>query len=474
MSKATNKKNIYIFIAINLIVFIYILTAHMLTPYMSDDLFYIQVLRDDYPGLKGVWQHNLSEYVTNNCRFIDLLLYKLLLFVGLSLDGSKVIGNIVESISFIALGLLIYDNIPKKKKCDVCVIILIYTMMFSFLAMFGQTVLWACGAAIYLFGITEIMIFVTVFRHLLNKDSVRRPALAALGMLILGLIAGMANENTSGGAFLLLIIFTLNKLIAFKDNNISLKNVFKPYLIASYVGLLAGMALLVSGPGVKSRLTTRPADHFTGFAGLLARVYKISVAMKDLFAPLIIVVVITIVILCVQHYFKSFKQILNDTGCIFLFVSIAVCYVMALINTNENRVYFGGSVFLIIASISLIMNVRYDEDIMKILKYSLASVLTLIVLYNCCINLINLFRINREENERIAWINEAVHNGEESVIVPNYRPQFETNYSAAYENDLTDDPGYWINTFYEAYYGIDEIIAIPRDEFNEMFGLEDN
>lgn len=465
-SKKLNKTAV-LFYGIVAVVFVYVFAANRLTPYLSDDLYYLTAMRECH-SLKDIWNHNIWEYMNHCCRFFNLLVYKILLY-----SGNKIYEDLLQAISFVATGILMYINVPKKRKNDVYVILSIYVLMFLFVAAFGQTVLWPCGTALYLFGIVEILGLVTLYRHCLNKDQVKHPIVLAIIMLLLGVIAGIANENTSGGAVLLLMVFTLDKLITNSKKHISIRNTIKPYMLTAHIGTVLGLALLVFGQGSQNRKDGLSEGHFTGFAGLLSHIYKTSVTMKELFAPLLIMILVALVILCVQHYFKGFLDIIKDTGCIYLFVGMAVCYVMAILDGAQPRVYFGGSIFFIIALVSFIQNIRYSEEIYTVLRYSLVAVLCLVAAYNCCINLINLFRINREENERIAWISEAVHNGEDEVIVPNYRPQFDTDYSAAYENDMTTDSDYWINVFYEDYYGIDRIIAIPRAEFNEMYGLED-
>ncbi len=42
--------------------------------------------------------------------------------------------------------------------------------------------------------------------------------------------------------------------------------------------------------------------------------------------------------------------------------------------------------------------------------------------------------------------------------------------SLGHDSDLTDDKEYWINHFYEVYYDVGNITAIPRDEWNEKYG----
>ena len=87
-------------------------------------------------------------------------------------------------------------------------------------------------------------------------------------------------------------------------------------------------------------------------------------------------------------------------------------------------------------------------------------------------NLVNLARIYREEQERIALImaDKADPEGDGIVVVPKLREAFENPYSDAHNSDMEDDKDYWINLYYEIYYDVGSITAIPRDKWEELYG----
>ena len=76
-----------------------------------------------------------------------------------------------------------------------------------------------------------------------------------------------------------------------------------------------------------------------------------------------------------------------------------------------------------------------------------------------------------QENERIEMIkaDKADPNGDGIVIVPKLREEFANPYSNAHLSDMTDDKEYWINIFYEIYYDVGNITAIPREEWEELY-----
>ncbi|MDE7251247.1 MAG: hypothetical protein K2N82_15495 [Lachnospiraceae bacterium] len=112
--------------------------------------------------------------------------------------------------------------------------------------------------------------------------------------------------------------------------------------------------------------------------------------------------------------------------------------------------------------------------ILRGVKYSLVSVLCLWFMFNYLDNLVNLARIYREENERVQMLidEKADVNGTGIVVLPKLREEFRTPYSNMHDSDLEEDKGYWINLFYELYYDVGNITAIPREEWAERYGGE--
>ena len=181
-----------------------ILVYNFLTPYMSDDYSYaIEVRR-----AKSLWdlvKQQYGEYLSNSGRIIGQF------NVRLSLAMDKWVFNIVNSLMFIALVLLIYGNIRRKKRYDIFVLLLIITFLWRFAVSFGQTMLWICGACNYLWGSVIILGFVTFYRYFLcHADKIKHQSSVAAGAFLFGVAAGWCNENTSGGGLMLVVLFGLN------------------------------------------------------------------------------------------------------------------------------------------------------------------------------------------------------------------------------------------------------------------------
>ena len=177
---------------------------NFLTPYWSDDYAYLMdVSKAD--SLGALVKQQYGEYLSNSGRVVGQF------NVRLSLSVSKQVFNLVNSLMFIGLILLMYANIRRKRKYDIFVLLLVITFLWRFAVSFGQTMLWICGACNYLWGSVFILGFVTFYRYFLARaDKLKHGTLLAAVAFFFGILAGWCNENSSGGGFLLVLIFGLN------------------------------------------------------------------------------------------------------------------------------------------------------------------------------------------------------------------------------------------------------------------------
>ncbi|MCR5398594.1 MAG: DUF6056 family protein [Lachnospiraceae bacterium] len=456
------KKRQRLFVTLIFINFATILIYNTLTPYMSDDLWYdLGVMRP----FADIIKDQIEDHMTWSGRDVGHLILKL------SFCFPKWIFNIANSIMFVWLTLLMYLSIERTKKYDPYSYGLIVTMMWLSGVAFDQTILWVSGACNYLWPGVIIMGFITVYRNGLNvksgdtADSRVTSAIKAVMMCILGLLAGWSNENTSGGAILLVSLMIIDKVRGWKKENDEVR--LPAWCITGIIGAMAGFILMITAPGnfVRSEVNLSEEGQ-TGVMALLGRLLKINDYVMDDFGILICIIVILLVYNFVKgSAFDRMKYI----G-MYLVTAILTVYVLVLTATPMDRALFGAGVLLIICCVQLISDIPKTEELLTAIKYGSVIILALylaLVYLKCGADLV---RINRELGARQQYVEEQKKKGEFDLILPQLREEWDNRYTFIYHcNDIDDDPESYGNKIYKVYYGLDNVIGIPYEEWENNY-----
>lgn len=224
---------------------------NVLTPAMSDDLFYGKEV-SAAGSILGLIQQEYNQYMTWSGRSVCHLILRCFL----SMD--KMVFNVFNSIVFVMLTLCIYWNIDHKKKYDTGVFLLVNLLLWLFGVVFRQTVLWETGACNYLWGAAIILGFLTCYRYALNhSDNLRHEAVWTVLLPVFGILAGWCNENTSGGGLLFILI--LLGIYCFERRGH--KGIIRPWMITGPAGQLTGFLFMILAPGNFIRGQLKEEEH---------------------------------------------------------------------------------------------------------------------------------------------------------------------------------------------------------------------
>ena len=447
MKIALSKRKIFFYIIV-IISFFAILFFNILTPLMSDDFLF----NPTTPYTLGdLLKEEYKNYMTWNGRsVVQFIMHTFLLF-------PKWIFNIMNSLCFMLLSFLIYWNITNKQHYDFIIYTLITLMLWQFGISFDQTILWLSGACNYLWGTVIILSFVTFIRYKIKHvEFIKHEKILTLGIFFFGILAGWCNENTSGGGLLLSLFF----ILTYFHKNGSLK----PWMITGILGMITGLLFMIMAPGnsVRSALNQAEESH-EGILGLVGRFLKINEAIEQHLFPMLIVIILLMVYLFLKT--KSINDLV--TPLVFILAALATSYVLILTPQPMARAYFGAGIFVTIAFIQMIADIPKEDLYLNVIKYGGIIIFVIFMFFSYCENGSNLVRILREVNEREEYILVQKEQGNLNLIVPKLRPEFESKYSFMYLNDVDEDPDYWGNWIYEMYYGLDNVVGVPREEWQE-------
>lgn len=438
-----------IFICLVVLSFLLILMYNIFTPAMTDDLSYGKIVQGANSFLDLIRQEKY-QYMTWTGRSVNHMILRCFLMLG-----DKWIFNIFNSLAFTALTLFMYYNIENKKKYDVFVYLLINLFLWTFSVSFAQTVLWQTGACNYLWGSTIIMGNISAFRYCKMRDYGGSSQIApAVGLFLMGLLAGWCNENTSGGGILLILIW-----ITFY---VWQKKRIRIWMISGLMGNITGFLFMILAPGNALRQLHMEEEH-TGLLAIASRFLKCNLAIRNNFFILLAICIAVFVLVRLQRaeWEKSRNML------VYFLCFIATCYALVLTPEPVVRAYFGAGIFLMISCIQGIADVTDKDLYLKALKISATAIFTLSFIFTYMDCGAHLVRIYRESNERFAYIEEQKAAGSMDITVPMLRPAFENKYSDAYNSELSENSEYWVNVAYATYFEVDSISAVPREEWTE-------
>lgn len=465
------KRTKYLFVLSVIVSAALIFIFNVLTPMMTDDLFYAKTVSEATSFWDLIGQE-YQQYLTWSGRSVSHLILRCFL------KADKMVFNVANSIVFVWLTLLIYWNIAHKRKYDTGVFILINLLLWMFGVVFRQTVLWETGACNYLWGTAIILSFVTLYRYgIMHAHQLKHPGLWAVLIPVPGILAGWCNENTSGGGILIVLIYlgyylyqenrqvNGTKENSNKKRDLKLRGI-KPWMITGVLGQMAGFMLMILAPGNALRAQAQEEEH-SGLFAYIARFQKITMAIQDNFLVLLIIGLLLFIIIWYQQENRKAVWSICASGIVWFLVFLSTCYALILTTEPMPRAYFGAGIFLIIAVVQLFTAVSGKDKVFGVLKTGLLSVMLLLMFFSYMESGTNLIRIYREYNEREVYLSQKAEEGIKDVTIPMLRPDFETKYSDGYNSDIQEDSSYWINAAYAAYYGFDTVSGVPREGWNE-------
>ena len=428
--------------------FLAIAVFNFLTPYMSDDYLYGRMVQG-FHSVGDLLKSEYQQYMTWTGRSVNHLILKSFM------KADKWVFSLCNSINFVILTLCIYYNVEGKGRFNTPVYILINLLLWIFGVEFGETVLWETGACNYLWGTTNIIGFVTLFKFACSREEkIKRPVLWGILLFFTGLIAGWCNENTSGGGILLILAVMGSVWLQ--------KKKVKPWMWAGLVGMLTGFCFMIAAPGNYGR-ASMAEDNYGGIVKYISRAYKITLAVEENF--LILLLILLVLFLTARAQKRTWKEL---SGVIIYFVvAIATCYALVMAPTPMNRAYYGAGVFLIMAVVQCFVKITEEETLLRAAKQSFVYGMLLYMVFAYLDNVVNTARIYRDYTNREQYILEQKAAGNLDITVPLLHEGFESPYSFGYDSDLGEGDEYWVNKMACSYYGVNSLYGVPMEEWTE-------
>ena len=316
MKKILNEKNIILFT-----IFISMLALNYLYPYISDDYTYMYKY-DNFERIKNISDIFFSmkdHYFLWGGRVLAHSLASVFLLLP------KNIFNICNSIMYTIFIYMIYLIGRRNNKDNYNYLFIIHLLIWFINISFGEVTLWLTGSCNYLWTSVIILLFLYLF-HKENKN--------VIIFSILGILAGMCNENFSLSIIFVCILFVIfNKNYRNKNNYIGI------------IFLIIGYLFLFLAPGNFIRASA-------GVNNIITITQKILYLIK-VFSLLIIF------ILLLSHVLYK-KNKLKKDYLIYILGSIMCILFLVVAPTFSLRATIGTLIYNLIIIIDILFSFKFD------------------------------------------------------------------------------------------------------------------
>lgn len=316
MKKLLNEKNIILFT-----IFISMLSLNYLYPYISDDYTYMYKY-DNFERIKNISDIFFSmkdHYFLWGGRVLAHSLASVFLLIP------KNIFNICNSIMYTIFIYMIYLIGRRNNKDNYNYLFIIHLLIWFINISFGEVTLWLTGSCNYLWTSVIILLFLYLF-HKENKN--------VIIFSILGILAGMCNENFSLSIIFVCILFVIfNKNYRNKNNYIGI------------IFLIIGYLFLFLAPG----------NFIRASAGVNN---IITITQKTLY--LIKVFSLLIIFILLLSYVLYKKNKLKKDYLIYILGSIMCILFLVVAPTFSLRATIGTLIYNLIIIIDILFSFKFD------------------------------------------------------------------------------------------------------------------
>lgn len=451
MKVKLNKKKI--FICSIIITFLVMLTLNNLTPLLADDYEYLYktkswmtILIDEY-----------NQYMTWTGRSVVHIIARIFLLLP------KGIFNVFNALAYTIVTYLVYRLTLQKQdeKYNSFRFIIIQVLFWLFTPAFGEVFLWETGSANYLWGSLIILSFLYVYhREIIEEHVFTKTKLMIFLMFALGILAGWCNENTSGGALLI--------VLGYLGWQFYTKRKLSLWMFTGVAGNAIGLALMALAPGNKIRATYFARSTWSLPRKAMTGIITIFEQIKE---NLSLFLVILILLLVLYAYISQDKKRVY-LSVVYFISGIATMLVLIMSPTalTYGRSYYGAVLFLIIAfSMSLPnykVNIRFSP-IYSVLYVILACTFFM----NVMVGVSDIFLSKLDLTKQYSYLVEQEKKGNINSVFPDISYSNTTKYSA-YSNHLSHvktNSDAQVNRSVAKYYGLESVRSVSEKDWDNIY-----
>ena len=427
-----------------------------LTPLFADDFSYSVsfVTKQPMHTISDVLASQKLHYTSTNGRTVVHTLAQLLLWMGK--PGVDLIFGILMGTFCLLICAYWRGSFRAIEPWQPAAV---FAFLWFFTPSFGGSYLWKMGAANYLLSPQLVLLYFFPYRVWCARTWEKRKrvgAFYAVLMLLLGILAGWTNENTSLALIAMIVVTVFFR---------KLHGLRCPlWMLTGLAGVVLGALLLFLSPAQASRL--QASGGMGGLSVWLQRFSDISDTALEYLWLLVGVWAACVILLLVRRLvWRTGKG--TDLTPVWATLAGFLVALYSMVGSPEFPVWVWSSILafaLIFTGILLYTAAGTEGAIPAVGQIVIVAAAAAAVLVSCHFILPELHRVHEEYSAREAVIRRAVEKGELDIAVPGIAT--DSSYSSySLFPELGTDSAQWPNTSIANYYGLDSITLDGESPF---------
>lgn len=422
------------------------ITISYCSPYFPDDYNYAFIFNSDIriDSFYDLFKSIGLFYLHWGGRFLPQLIGQLLIWFG------KPWFSVLNGIMLLILSYFIYKSCfsSKHEKVNFSKILFIFLLIILTVPIPNETLFWQMGSINYMWMMALSVIYICPFLlSFLSIKEIDDNYKTYAYVLIFGFLAGLTNEN-----IVPFIVFANIVYIAYKF--IIKEHIYK-WNILGLISSILGCCILMFSPGNAERQAVETQAY--GIPDSLTVKYNnfFLPTLKDVFSNQYKLLITLLIITFITYII--FKGIKNKHFVLAILLTLAAIFsnlIMLFPSTYSTRSAFGGSIFMIMAMVLLLSQIKFNVKINNIiyivsfLLFTIISVKVFVPTTKIALDYNSLYqsRVNyvlEKKSENILDLQV------QSIKMP------ENKYLTLY--DITNDSNSIYNRMFCRYYGIHSI-----------------
>lgn len=446
-------------VAIAVLMFSLILVFNGMIGYAADDYLYffkytghvVKGTPERLTGIRDIFTGMVTHYKVCNGRIpAHFLLQLFTLF-------DKSVFNVVNSLFFTVLGLLIYFHANYKRPINIPLLVFVYAFEWLGMTKPASAYIWYSAAFNYLWTTVWILTFLMFYRihdTESKKPKTSKEILLSVLMLIAGVFAGWTNENmggaTMGAVILFLIYFRIKKMPV------------RAHHFTGLLGVIFGFGILLLAPGNRVRIDNTHRER-----NIMKHLqWSIKQVVADTWRAVLLMLAVLIVVLlivCIKR--KKLHKLNWLLPCIYLLTGAAAAGVLILSPEAPPRSFFGANIMFACAAFVLAAQVFSGKtDGVK----RFAAVLSILVALGFGVLYVGEYYALKSDSIAYAEVEQAIYEqkaeGVKDIKIPRRKTRNSYWSLNSYMINITNDSANnkWFNDWAAEYYGVDSITVVKK------------